>query len=80
MFEKKGEETTVHFTLTQAGVSDDFTMLVPVYLELADKRTLSLGFASMKGSHTIERTVNLGKLPGEPKRMVANYNYDLLSD
>ena len=70
----------MHFTLAQAGVSDDFTMLVPVYLELADKRTLSLGFASMKGSHTIERTVNLGKLPGEPKRMVANYNYDLLSD
>jgi hypothetical protein len=34
----------------------------------------------MKGSHTIEQTVNLGKLPGGPKRMVANYNYDLLSD
>jgi hypothetical protein len=34
-----------------------------VYLELADKRTLSLGFASMKGSLTIVQTVDLGKLP-----------------
>ena len=79
-FEKKGDETTAHFTLTQSGVSDGFTMLVPIYLEFADKRTLSLGFATVKGSHTIEQTINLGKLPSEPKRMVANYNFDLLSD
>jgi len=79
-FEKKGEETTVHFTLTQSGVSDDFTMMVPVYLEFADKRVVALGQATLKGSRSIEQTVNLGKLPSEPKRMVANYNFDLLSD
>jgi hypothetical protein len=79
-FEKKGEETIAHITLTQSGVSNDFRMLVPIYVELADKRAFSLGFARIKGSQTIEKTVNLGKLPGEPKRMVANYNYDLLSD
>ena len=79
-FEKNGEETTAHITLTQSGVSNDFRMLVPIYIELADKRAFALGFATIKGSQTIEKTVNLGKLPGEPKRMVANYNYDLLSD
>src|SRR5271170_82970 len=52
-FEKKGEETTVHFTLTQSGVSDDFTMMVPVYLEFADKRVVALGQATLKGSRSI---------------------------
>jgi hypothetical protein len=79
-FEKKGEETTAHFTLTQSGVSDNFTMSVPVYIEFADKRVSLLGHATMKGSRSIEQTVNLGKLTSEPKRMVANYNFDLLSD
>jgi len=79
-FEKKGEETTVHFTLTQSGVSDDFTMIVPVYIEYADKRVVALGHATLKGSSSIEQTVNLGRLTGEPKRIVANYNFDLLSD
>ena len=79
-FEKKGDETTVHFTLTQSGVSDDFTMMVPVYIEFADKRVMLLGHATMKGSRTIEQAVNLGKLTSDPKRMLANYNFDLLSD
>jgi aminopeptidase N len=79
-FDKKGDETTVHFALTQSGVSDDFTMMVPVYIEFADKRVMLLGHATMKGSRTIEQTINLGKLTSEPKRMVANYNFDLLSD
>jgi len=79
-FEKKGEETTAHFKLTQSGVSSDFKMMVPVYIEFADKHAVLLGNATLKGSNSIEQTVNLGKLPGEPKRMVANYNFDLLSD
>jgi hypothetical protein len=79
-FEKKGDETTVHFALTQSGVSNDFTMMVPVYIEFADKRVMLLGHATMNGSRTIEQTINLGKLTSEPKRMVANYNFDLLSD
>jgi hypothetical protein len=29
---------------------------------------------------SIEETVNLGKLSSEPGRMMANYNFDLLSD
>jgi aromatic ring-opening dioxygenase LigB subunit len=70
----------VHFTLTHSSVSDDFTMMVPVYLEFADKRVVALGYATLKGPRSIEQTVNLGKLPSEPKRMVANYNFDLLSD
>jgi hypothetical protein len=79
-FEKKGEETVAHFTLTQSGVSDDFKMPVPVYVEFADKHAVLLGRAILRGSQKVEQTVNLGKLPGEPKRIMANYNFDLLSD
>jgi Peptidase family M1 domain len=79
-FEKKGDDTTLHFTVTQSGVSDDFTMLVPVYIEFADKRVSILGYVTLKGAHSADQVVNLGKLAVEPKRMLVNYNNDLLSD
>ena len=79
-FTKNGDETSVHFKLTQAGVSDGFTMLVPIYIELGDKRVVTLGSATMKGSATVDQTINLGKLKSQPTRIVVNYNYDLLSD
>jgi len=78
-FEKKGDDTIVHFKLSQTGVSEDFTMMVPVYIEFENKSVFRLGSGTMKGPHEIEQTVNLGKLPNAPKRIVANYNYDLLS-
>jgi hypothetical protein len=48
--------------------------------EFADKRVTLLGKTTLKGAQKVEQAVNLGKLPSEPKRMVANYNFDLLSD
>lgn len=79
-FTQQGNQTTVHFKLTQAGVSPQFNMLVPVYMELEDKRTVILGHLPMQGSTTLEKTVPVGKLPSPPKRLVLNYYYDLLSD
>jgi hypothetical protein len=79
-FTKNGDETTVHFKVTQAGVSDNFEMLVPLYIELADKKVTLLGQMAVRGSNTVEQTVKLGKVPGTPTRIIANYNYDLLSD
>ncbi len=77
--EKKGEETTVHFKLIQSGVSEDFTMRVPIYLEFEDKRVVLVGNANMKGSHELEQTINLGKQATAPRRVLVNYNYDILS-
>jgi aminopeptidase N len=79
-FVKKGDETEVHFKLTQAGVSPEFTMLVPVYVELEDKSTLLFGKMPIRGSTTVEKTVPLGKVAAPPKRLLVNYNYDLLSE
>jgi hypothetical protein len=78
-FEKKGDATVVHLKLSQTGVSEDFTMLVPLYIEYENKNVVLLGSATIKGSHDLERTIDLGKLPATPKRILANYNYDILS-
>jgi aminopeptidase N len=77
---QEGEETKVHFKLDQANVPDDFHMAVPLYLELADGRTLLLGRVAMRGVTTKEQTVNLGKVPSPVKRLVVNDNYDLLAE
>jgi hypothetical protein len=77
--EKKGEDTLVHFKLIQSGVSKDFTMRVPIYLELEDKRVVLVGNANMKGSRELEQTINLGKQTTAPRRVLVNYNYDILS-
>ena len=79
-FTKNGDVTSAHMKLTQSGVSDDFKMLVPLYLELSDKRVVLIGRATIKGSGTVEQTLNLGKLPSAPVKMVANYYNDVLSD
>ncbi len=79
-FTKQGDDTMVHFKITQSGVSPQFAMSVPVYIETEDKHGKFLGRATIIGSSTAEKTVNLGKLGFVPKRIVVNYNYDLLSD
>ena len=79
-FTKQGEDTIVHFKVTQSGVSDQFAMLVPVYIETEDKHGRFIGRTVLVGSKTVEKTANLGKLDFVPKRIVVNYNFDLLSD
>jgi hypothetical protein len=79
-FTKEGDEVTAHFAVTQNGVSDDFLMLVPIYLEYDSKRYSFFGRAMMKGNKTVEQTIKLGKMKDTPKGMVVAHNYDLLSD
>jgi len=77
-FTQKDGATIAHFKLEQSGVEKDFRMLVPVYVEMEDKRVMLLGKASMIGTTTVEQTVNLGK--NAVKRLVVNYNFDLLAE
>jgi hypothetical protein len=67
------------FKLTQSGVDDRFRMLVPIYLELADGRTVSLGRANLIGNSSIDRKVPLQGVKVAPKRALVNYNYDVLA-
>jgi hypothetical protein len=52
---------------------------VPIYLEFEDNRVVLIGGAKMKGTHELEQTLNLGKQATAPKRLLVNYNYDILS-
>jgi hypothetical protein len=77
---KQDGADAVHFKVTQSGVSNDFRMLVPLYLELEDKTTTLLGRGVIIGNSSIEQTFKLPKLSSPAKRVLVNYNYDLLSD
>ncbi|PYY05184.1 MAG: hypothetical protein DMG69_27770 [Acidobacteria bacterium] len=65
--------------VTQSGVDDNFRMLVPVYLELADGRTVNFGRARLSGNTSVEQKVAIRGLKTAPKRALLNYNYDVLA-
>jgi hypothetical protein len=67
------------FKLTQSGVNDNFRMVVPLYLELADGRTVNLGHARLTGNTSVEQKVPLRGVKVAPRRALVNYNYDVLS-
>jgi hypothetical protein len=67
------------FKVTQAGVDDNFRMLVPIYLELADGHTVNLGRARLSGNTSLEQKVPIRGLKTAPKRASVNYNYDVLA-
>jgi hypothetical protein len=62
--------------ITQSGVSDNFIMLVPIYLDMG-KGWARLGAATIVGNSTIE--IKGIKLPGVPKRMALAAMNDVLA-
>jgi aminopeptidase N len=74
-----GSGASLHFKLVQSGVSSDFKMLVPIYIEFTDGKITRIGAVQVTGSSTLEQTVNLPKLPGPVKRVSINHFYDVLS-
>ena len=66
--------------LTQSGVIDQFKMLVPIYFELADGRTVMLGRVYIKGNSSVEQKVPLKGMKDKPRRALINYNYDVLAE
>jgi hypothetical protein len=71
--------SSLHFKLTQAGVSPAFRMLVPVYLELTDGKIVRVGAVPVIGPATLEKTMQLPKLSAPVKRALINHFYDVLS-
>jgi len=67
------------FKVTQSGVDDKFRMIVPIYLELADGRTINLGRAHVIGNTSIQQKVPIRGLKDAPHRALLNYNYDVLA-
>jgi hypothetical protein len=79
-FEKDANGDVVFgFKVTQSGVDDKFRMIVPVYLELTDGRTVNLGRARLVGNTSVEQKVPMKGLKDVPKRALVNYNDDVLA-
>jgi hypothetical protein len=67
------------FKVTQSGVDNNFRMVVPIYLEMADGRMVNLGRARLIGNTSVEQKVPLRGVKVAPKRALVNYNYDVLA-
>jgi len=67
------------FKVTQSNVGPNFRMIVPIYLELADGRTVMLGRARLIGNSTVEQKVPMKGMKDKPHRAVVNYNDDVLA-
>jgi Peptidase family M1 domain len=79
-FEKNAQgEVVFNYKLTQSAVDDNYVMSVPVYIELADGKTIHLGEMHVKGNNTIEGKVALKGVKDTPKRAMINYNHDVLA-
>jgi aminopeptidase N len=73
-------ETSVHLKLAQSNVSKNFAMIVPVYLQMENGMTVRIANVPMFGAGAIDHTMKLGKLPSPAKKLLLNYNSDVLSD
>jgi aminopeptidase N len=63
-------------TVSQSGVSENFKMLVPIYLDF-DGKWVRLGLASITGNATTPELKI--RLPQRPKRVVLNAFHDVLA-
>jgi hypothetical protein len=71
-----GQDGMLNGKLTQSGVSDNFVMLVPIYVDMG-KGWARLGAATIIGNATIE--IKNVKLPAVPKRMAVCALNDVLA-
>ncbi len=77
-FDLSGNGYLLNLKVTQSGVDDKFTMLVPLYLELGKDHIVRLGTASVTGNRSIEQKIPLSGLKEKPKRAMLNYFNDVL--
>jgi aminopeptidase N len=67
------------FKLTQSNVNENFRMLVPLYIELADGNVRFLGRARLTGNTSLEQKIPLKGLKDKPHRVLVNYYDDVLA-
>lgn len=75
---KNEQGNVIQISLTQSNVSPTFKMPVPIFAELQNGSIIRLGTAAMVGNNGMQQKIPLGNNP-LPKRLIANYNYDVLS-
>jgi hypothetical protein len=78
-FRRTAGGVSLKFKATQTNVDDNFRMLIPVYVELADGNVARLGQLRIRGNATIEQEVPLDGVKDLPKRAMLNYYGDVLA-
>lgn len=73
---KTTQDGTLSGRVTQSGVSDDFVMIVPLYVDMG-KGWAKLGSATIVGNSSVE--INNIKLPAVPKRVAVCAMNDVLA-
>jgi Peptidase family M1 domain len=73
------DKVNAHFKLVQSDVPAGFKMVVPIYIELTDGRTILMGRVNIMGNSEVEKTVPLAKPPVPIKRLSIDSMHDLLA-
>jgi hypothetical protein len=76
--ESAGEETRIHGTVRQEGVSKDFRALVPLYVEFGKNETARIGMLPLIGEASIPVDVKL-KLPKKARKAYVNAHGEVLA-
>jgi hypothetical protein len=70
----------LHFKLSQSHVSEDFVMLVPLYLQVTKGRVIRMGRIPIRGNTSMERQIRLTGLKVKPDRAMIAFYDDVLGD
>jgi len=70
----------MNFKLTQLHVSDNFVMLVPLYVQVTKGQVVRVARIPMKGNTTFEKHVRLAGLKVKPDRAMIAYFEDVLGE
>ncbi len=76
--ESAGEETRIHGTLRQEGVSKDFRALVPIYVEVGKNQTVRVGMVPLVGEASVPVDVKV-KLPKKALKALINAHGEVLA-
>lgn len=71
-------DQVLEFKLTQGNVNQNFEMLVPVYLELANGNVVRMGSIRARGNATLSQKVPLSGVKAAPRAFVPAYFHDVL--
>jgi hypothetical protein len=69
----------MNLKITQSNVDDNFVMPVPVYLDFGENKIIKVGAVRVAGNSTVPVSVPLTGISEAPKRVLLNYNFDILS-
>ncbi len=69
---------TMNLKISQSNVDEKFVMPVPVYLDFGNNKIVKVGAVRLAGNASTSASVPLTGISEPPKRVLLNYNFDIL--